>query len=129
MKWIQPNFRKIVHCGFCGKDVSTPYKGVHDETELINGMPTSCRNNGRLNADIAFPKLNALTKEKPKENIKWFVEHPETRLWWSGYKWTNDPNEAFGCDLERTAWRYARLQRLERFTITEHEFFNYYAKH
>jgi len=59
---------------------------------------------------------------KPKEGVKWFVEHPETRLWWSGYKWTNDPEEAFGCELERTADRYARFQNIENYVITEHEF-------
>ena len=58
----------------------------------------------------------------PQENIKWFVEHPETHLWWSGYKWTNDPHEAFGCDLKATADRYARFQRIENYIITDHLF-------
>jgi len=123
MKWINPNSyeRKIIKCEFCGTDVSTPYKGIHDENEIISGIPGKCRNNGRMNADIAFPELSKL-HEQPKENIKWFVEHQETHLWWSGYKWTNDPLEAFGCDLERTADRYARFQRIENYIITEHEF-------
>lgn len=127
MKWIDPSRpkRKIIKCEFCGTDVSTPYKGIHDETELISGIPVKCRNNGRLNADIAFPDLiSKLNIDKPKENIKWFVEDPETHLWWSGYKWTNDPLEAFGCDLKNTADRYARFQRIEKYIITEHEFVN-----
>lgn len=131
MKWIDPsrNKIKIIRCEFCGTDVSTPYKGIHDETELISGMPVKCRNNGRMNADIAYPKLAKASLEfnnipSPKENIKWFVEDPETHLWWSGYKWTNDPLEAFGCDLKNTADRYARFQRIEKYIITEHEFLN-----
>jgi len=63
-----------------------------------------------------------LAGDPPKPNIKYFVEHPETHLWWSGYKWTNDPNEAFGCELERTADCYARFQRIENYVITQHEF-------
>lgn len=123
MEWINPSRpkRKIIRCEFCHKDVSTPYKGIHDEAEIINGIPTNCRNNGRMNADIAYPHL-AEMHEQPKENIKWFVEHPETRLWWNGYKWTNDPLEAFGCDLKGTADRYARFQGIKEYIITEHEF-------
>jgi len=122
MNWIQPGKkREVKHCEFCNADVSTPYKGVHDETEIISGIPVKCRNNGRMNADIAFPELAKL-HEQPKDNIKWFVEHPETHLWWSGYKWTNDPHEAFGCDLKNTADRYARFQLIENYIITEHLF-------
>lgn len=131
MKWIDPSRheRKIHRCEFCGKDVSTPYKGIHDETELISGIPVKCRNNGRMNGDIAFPVLAKAGREfnkipEPQENIKWFVEHPETHLWWTGYKWTSDPLEAFGCDLKHTADRYARFQRIESYIITEHEFVN-----
>ena len=125
MKWINPSLskRKIRRCEFCGTDVSTPYKGIHDETEIINGIPVKCRNNGRMNADIAFPHL-AIIHEQSQAGIKWFVEHPETHLWWSGYKWTNDPHEAFGCDLMNTADRYARFQKIENYIITEHEFIN-----
>lgn len=121
MKWINPNSkRKIKRCPYCNSDVSTPYKGVHDEIEIINGIPVKCRNNGTLNAHIAYPNIK--TGEPSNESIKWFVEHKDTRLWWSGYKWTSDPNEAFGCDRESTADRYARFQRLKDYTITEHEF-------
>jgi len=48
----------------------------------------------------------------------------EDHLWWSGYKWTNDPLEAFGCDLKPTADRYARFQLIKDYIITEHEFVN-----
>lgn len=121
MEWVDHNRpkRKIKRCEFCDSDVSTPYKGIHQETELINGIPTACRNNGRLNADIAYPHLD---KDPKNPSIKYFVEHPETNLWWTGYKWTNDPSEAFGCDKERTADRYARFQNIENYIITEHEF-------
>lgn len=121
MKWIRPNdFReKSKRCEFCGSDVSTPYKGIHDETEIINGIPVKCRNNGKLNAHIAYGYIG---ESKPVDNIKYFVEHPDTHLWWSGYKWTNDPLEAFGCDLPGTADRYARFQKIENYIITEHEF-------
>lgn len=131
MRWIDPSRHKIkiVRCEFCGIDVSTPYKGVHNETEIISGLPVKCRNNGRMNADIAYPELMSklIGVDLPKENIKWFVEHPETHLWWSGYKWTNDPNDAFGCDLKSTAEAYARFQGIKECIVTEHEFFNYYA--
>lgn len=60
--------------------------------------------------------------DKPKEGFKWFVEHPETHEWWTGYAWTKDPLSAFGCDLERTADRYARFQGIKEYVITEHEF-------
>lgn len=129
MKWIDPlrHKHKIIRCGFCNTDVSTPYKGIHNETEIISGLPVKCRNNGRMNADIAYPELAKAALEfnnipAPQENIKWFVEHPETHLWWSGYKWTNDPHEAFGCDLKATANRYARFQRIENYIITDHLF-------
>ena len=123
MRWIDPSQvkRNIVKCEFCGTDVSTPYKGVHDETEIVNGLPVKCRNNGRLNCDIAWPHLTTYGTQ-PKENFKWFVEHPETRLWWSGYKWTSDPNEAFGCDKKSTADRYAKFHQIKDYIITEHEF-------
>lgn len=122
MKCINPRKRKIIKCEFCKADVSTPYKGIHEETELINGIPTQCRNNGRLNAHIAYKSFRVMGENQPKENIKWFVEHPETHEWWTGYGWTRDPNSAFGCDLERTADRYARFQKIEKYIITEHEF-------
>jgi hypothetical protein len=129
MKWINPNDRRreIVRCEFCGQDVSTPYKGVHQEMEMINGFVSDCRNNGRLNSDIAYPELakKALWFNKikpPQDDIKWFIEHPDTHKWWSGYRWTSDPLEAFGCDLERTADRYAQFQRIEKYIITEHKF-------
>lgn len=112
--------KKIVRCEFCNADVSTPYKGVHDETELISGIPVRCRNNGKLNIHIWHGSTGGWGE--PKEGFKWFVEHPETHLWWSGYKWTNDPLEAFGCDLESVADRYARFQKIEKYIITEHEF-------
>jgi len=32
--------------------------------------------------------------------------------------------ESSGCDLPETAERYARLQRLENYFITEHQFVN-----
>jgi hypothetical protein len=121
MNWINPirKERVIKRCEFCGSDISTPYKGVHDETEIINGMPSKCRNNGRMNMHIQF---GYMSDDKPKENIKYFVEHPDTNLWWTGYQWTNDPNAAFACELKGTADRYARFQRIERYIITEHEF-------
>jgi len=130
LKWIEPQWRrkkKIIRCEFCGSDVSTPYKGIHQEMEEINGFLANCRNNGRMNADIAFTELAKSGREfnkilDPQDDIKWFVEHPETHLWWSGYKWTNDPLEAFGCDLKHTADRYARFQRIENYIITEHKF-------
>jgi hypothetical protein len=123
MKWIQPGseLHKVRVCKFCGKDVSTPFKGVHDETEIFNGLPIPCRNNGRMNADIAFPEFAKLHKQ-PVEGTKYFVEHKETKLWWSGYQWTKDPLEVFGCDLPETADRYARLQLIENYEITEHIF-------
>lgn len=124
MKWIDPFEKyenKIKRCEFCNADVSTPYKGVHEETELILGIPVACRNNGRMNVDIAFPGI-ARSGPQPVENIKWFVEDPETHKWFNGYSWTSDPLEAFGCDLERTADRYARLKGIEKYIITEHEF-------
>ncbi len=122
LKWINPHSRKHpkAKCEFCGKDVETPYKGIHDEMELINGIPQPCRNNGRANVHIFMGYLKG--QELPKENVKWFVEHPETHLWWTGHKWTNDPLEAFGCEFQWTADRYARLQRIEKYIITEHEF-------
>ena len=112
--------RKIKLCEFCGSDVSTPYKGIHNETEFINGFPARCRNNGRLNAHIEFGYMEGAPQ--PKDNVKYFVEHPESHLWWSGFNWTNDPLEAFGCDLEGTADRYARFEKIEKYIITEHEF-------
>lgn len=123
MKWIDPSRPKkvIIRCEFCKANVSEPYKGVHDETELILGIPVKCRNNGRMNADIAWPELAKMHKQ-PVDGIKWFVEHKETRLWWTGYQWTNNPDDAFACDLEATADRYARLQRIENYMTTEHEF-------
>lgn len=122
-----PVKNQIVRCEFCGQDVSTPYKGVHQEMEEINGFLADCRNNGRMNSDIAYPELAKKGREfnnipDPQDNIKWFVEHPETHLWWNGYKWTKDPLEAFGCDLKHTADRYARFQQIENYVITEHEF-------
>lgn len=122
LKWIDPSRPKrvIKRCEFCHTDVSTPYKGIHNETELINGIPVACRNNGKLNVHIAYGYFEGT--EKPKEGIKWFVEHPETHLWWSGYKWTNNPLEAFGCELQWGADRYARFQKIENYIITEHEF-------
>lgn len=125
MNWHNPyrQKEKINRCEFCGTDVSTPYKGVHDEFELILGIPQPCRNNGRMNMHIAW---GYMTENKPKEGIKYFVEHPETRLWWSGHKWTNDPHEAFACELESTADRYARFQKADNkitdYVITEHMF-------
>lgn len=121
MKWIEPlkKFRKIHKCEFCGIDISTPYKGIHDSTELINGIPVRCRNNGRLNLHIWLGYGGWGT---PKDGFKWFVEHPETHEWWTGYKWTNDPNEAFGCELESVADRYARFQKIDNYIITEHQF-------
>lgn len=74
------------------------------------------------NPELAKAALEFNNIPAPQENIKWFVEHPETHLWWSGYKWTNDPNEAFGCDLKATADRYARFQRIEKYIITDHLF-------
>lgn len=129
LEWANPNKRrdKPKTCEFCRADVSTPYKGVHDETEIINGFPVACRNNGRMNADIAFPELAKLHKQ-PVEGIKWFVEHKETHLWWTGYEWTNDPQRAFGCDLENTADRYARLKGIKDYIVTEHEFVNQIEK-
>ena len=38
------------------------------------------------------------------------------------YQWSNNPQDAFGCDLPETADRYARLQLIENYTITEHQF-------
>lgn len=121
LNWIDPSRpkRKIHRCEFCGTNVSTTYKGVHNETELINGIPVACRNNGRMNIHIW---MGNIVGPEPKEGFKWFVEHPKTRLWWSGYRWTNDPLEAFGCDLQATADRYARFQKIENYIITEHEF-------
>jgi len=126
MKWIDPSRpkRKIHRCEFCKADVSTPYKGIHDETELISGIPVKCRNNGRANINIWMGYPKGPGHSYPVDGIKWFVEHPETRLWWSGYKWTNDPQEAFGCELEWVADRYARFQKIEKYIITEHEFVN-----
>ena len=124
MKWIQPGREKQYEfCEFCGSNVSTPYKGVHDEAEIISGIPVKCRNNGRMNADIAWPQL-AKMHARPKNGFKWFVEHSVTRLWWTGYQWTNDPEQAFACDLEATANRYARLQLIKDYIVTEHEFVN-----
>jgi hypothetical protein len=121
MKWINPNRQKlkISRCEFCNSDISTPYKGVHNETEFINGFPAPCRNNGRLNIhiELGYPK-----GEEPNPRFKYFVEHPDTHLWWSGYTWTNNPHEAFACELERTADRYARFQGLQNYIITQHEF-------
>lgn len=122
MKWIDPSRpkRKIHRCEFCGTDVSTPFKGVHDETEIILGIPVKCRNNGKLNLHIWNKTFGGWGT--PKEGFKWFVEHPETHEWWTGHKWTRDPHEAFGCDLESVADRYARFQGIERYITTEHEF-------
>lgn len=129
MKWIRPNKQqKIVYCEFCGANVSTPYKGVHDFISIKSGFPESCPNNGRMNGDIAFPEIAKISKIQPKGGVKWFVEHPETHLWWTGFEWSNDPNKAFGCDLEFTADRYARFQKIEKYIITEHEFFKLPSK-
>lgn len=123
LKWIDPTRpkRKIKRCQYCGTDVSTPYKGVHDEAELINGIPINCRNNGRMNADIAFPELAKL-HEQPIAGVKWFIENNKSHFWWSGFEWTNDPQQAFGCDLKATAERYAKFEGVADYTITEHEF-------
>src|SRR5688572_17462916 len=124
LNWINPNRRerKIHRSEFCGTDVSTPYKGINDETELISGIPVKCRNNGKLNLHIWMKNTGGWGD--PKEGFKWFVEDPETHLWWTGYKWTNDPLEAFGCDLQSVADRYARFQKITNYTVTEHEFVN-----
>ena len=123
MKWIDPSRlkKKIHRCEFCKADISTPYKGVHDEAEMILGIPVPCRNNGRMNIHIwmGIPK----DQTQPKEGFKWFVEHPETHEWWTGYRWTKDPHEAFGCEIERTAERYAMFQGIKEYIITEHEFY------
>jgi hypothetical protein len=123
MNWIRPGSgkRKIKYCEFCKQDVTTPYKGIHDGVQIFMGMPVKCPNNGKLNVHIEH---GYRWQDKPKEGFKWFVEHKDTHLWWSGYKWTNDPNEAFGCEFQWTADRYARFQRLENYIVTEHEFVN-----
>lgn len=109
-------------CPYCKANVQKPYKGIHKETELINGIPTQCRNNGKANIHI----YSGYLKDKPKENIFWFVEDPDTRLWYNGFGgWTKDPNEAFKMEFEWTADRFARFEKLEKYIVTEHEFFNY----
>lgn len=122
LNWIQPNRpkREVIRCEYCGANVSGPYKGIHDETEMINGIPVKCRNNGRLNIFIAYPE-SAKQNECAKDGFFWLVEHNETNLWWTGFKWTNDVNEAFQCNTERAADRYARFQKLENYTVTEHQ--------
>lgn len=123
MKWINPDdqHKRIIHrCEFCNADVSTPYKGVHNEMEFINGFPSPCRNNGRMNMHIEHGYR--FESNPPKEGHKWFVEHSETHEWYTGYGWTRDPHQAFGCDLERTADRFARLEGLKDYVITEHIF-------
>lgn len=122
LNWINPHRRSrpLKRCEYCGKDVETPYKGVHDEVELILGIPQPCRNNGKLNGHIAHGYFEGT--RKPVDGVKWFVEHPETHQWWTGYKWTSDPYEAFGCELEYVADRYARFQKIENYIITEHMF-------
>ena len=121
MKWIHPDDRlkKIRRCEYCNSDVSGPIKGVHEETELINGIPAPCRNNGRLNVFIAHPNPKL---ENAKEDYVWFVEHPITHEWYTGFAWTKDPNEAFQCNTERAARRFALLKGLSDFTVTEHTF-------
>lgn len=123
LNWIDPSRprRKITYCKFCGLDVSTPYKGIHDGIQIFMGMPVRCPNNGKLNAHIEF---GYRFQDTPKENVKWFVEHKETHKWWTGFNWTNDPNDAFGCEFEWVADRYARMKGIENYTITEHEFVN-----
>jgi hypothetical protein len=49
------NHDETVRCEYCGSDVSTKYKAVHDEVEMINGIPSPCRNNGKRNVDIWNP--------------------------------------------------------------------------
>lgn len=128
--WGALNRRKknIVRCEFCNADVSTPYKGIHKETELISGIPVQCRNNGKANIHI-YLGYNNSKDGKPKKNTYWFVEDPETRLWYNGFGgWTNDPNEAFKMEFEWVADRFARMESIEKYIITEHEFFNYERK-
>lgn len=113
-------------CPYCGSNVQKPYKGIHKETELINGIPTQCRNNGKANVHIW---MGYRFQEPPKENTFWFVEDPNTRLWYNGFGgWTNDPNEAFKMEFEWVADRFARMEKIENYTITEHEFFSYYPE-
>ncbi len=69
------------YCEYCGTNVSTPYKGVHDEIEFINGVPDQCRNNGKLNGDIAYPNLVKL-RDQLKEN---------TQLWSTNSILSNHP--------------------------------------
>lgn len=112
--------KKIVRCEFCKADVSTPYKGIHKETEIINGIPTQCRNNGKANIHIWHGYQFG---DSPKENTFWFVEHPETRQWYNGFGgWTNDPNEAFKMEFEWVADRFARMEKIEKYIVTEHQF-------
>lgn len=112
-------------CPYCKANVQKPYKGIHKEAELISGIPVQCRNNGKLNTHIA---RGYLFEKEPKENIFYFIEDPETRKWYNGFGgWTNDPNEAFKMEFEWVADRFARMEKIEKYTITEHEFFNYYA--
>ena len=118
--------RTIHRCPFCNTDVSTPYKGIHKETELINGIPTQCRNNGKANIHIWQGYLQG---HMPIPNTWWFVEHLQTRLWYNGFGgWTNDPNEAFKMEFEWTADRFARFEKLDKYIVTEHEFFDYQPK-
>lgn len=114
--------KKIHRCEFCNADVSTPYKGIHKETEVINGIPTQCRNNGKANIHIWQGYLQG---KEPVQNTWWFVEHSETRLWYNGFGgWTNDPTEAFKLEFEWTADRFARFEKLDNYIVTEHEFFS-----
>lgn len=120
LNWIDPmGSRKIkIHrCEFCGKDVSTPYKGVHDEIEIFNGFPVKCRNNGRLNGHIAY---GYPVEDKPHPLIKYYVEHKGSHMWWTGYNWSHNKEEAFGCELRWVADRYARFKGLTNYIITEH---------
>lgn len=122
-------------CPFCNVDVETPYKGIHKEAELISGIPVQCRNNGKLNTHIAYGYMKEKRGDewvdgKPKENTYWFVEDPETRLWYNGFGgWTKDPNEAFKMEFKWVADRFARMEKIEKYELTEHEFFDYYGKH
>lgn len=124
--WIRPigKAKKPILCEFCKSDVSTPYKGVHFETEEINGMPHQCRNNGKLNCDIAWPSLVSMRKDNQKEGYVWFIEQDETQMWWTGYRWTKDPHEAFSFNIEFAARRFAELNRMKNCKPTEHEFIN-----
>lgn len=132
---VKRNKRKIVRCEFCKASVSGPYKGIHKETELINGIPTQCRNNGKANIHLymGYGKKKVgdeWVNDTPKENTFWLVEDPETRLWYNGFGgWTKDPNEAFKMEFKWVADRFARMEKIEKYELTEHEFFSYHGKH